>query len=159
MIWAQDDNGNIGKNNQMPWHLPADFAYFKKQTTGKTIVMGRKTYDSLGKALPNRKNIVLTRDEAFTLTDATVVHDKSEILALSKQETLFIIGGAQIYALFANDADRLYVTKIAGVFDADTAFPVINWEDFQLIEKTPGHVDEKNKYMHTFCVYERRPHS
>lgn len=155
LIWAQDANGNIGKDNQMPWRLPADLAYFKKQTTGKTIVMGRKTYDSLGKALPNRENIVLTRDPELTLADASVVHTKADILKRAETEDIFIIGGAQIYALFADDADRLYVTKIAATFDADTAFPVLDWQAFRLVQELPGHIDEKNKYPHAFFVYER----
>lgn len=142
-IWAQDECGNIGKDNTMPWYLPADLAYFKKQTTGKTIVVGRKTYESFGKALPNRTNLVLSRDLNLTLPDAEVVHDKEAILKRAETESIFICGGAEIYKLFLDEVDRLLVTKIAARFDADTAFPKLDWDQFKEVGRVEGTQDEK----------------
>ncbi|EEO9219225.1 dihydrofolate reductase, partial [Listeria monocytogenes] len=135
-VWAQDRAGNIGKDNKMPWHLPGDLQFFKKTTTGKTLVMGRKTYESLGKALPNRKTIVLTRDQGLKLDDAEILHSKEAVLALAETgETIYIVGGAEIYRLFMDVADQLIVTKIDAEFEADTAFPEVDWENFSEVAK------------------------
>ncbi|WP_088808601.1 MULTISPECIES: dihydrofolate reductase [Listeria] len=155
-IWAQDKMGNIGKENKMPWHLPADLKFFKEQTSGHTIVMGRKTYDSLGKALPNRRNLVLSRDKSLQLPDAEVVHDKQTILDLAANESVFICGGAEIYRLFQAEVDRLIVTKIDAAYDADTAFPEIDWSNFQLMSQTDGMRDEKSNVTFGFYTYERK---
>lgn len=156
-IWAQDRAGNIGKDNKMPWHLPSDLQFFKKTTTGKTLVMGRKTYESLGKALPNRKTIVLTRDTSLQLADADVIHSRDEVLALAKEqdEAIYIAGGAEIYRLFMDVADKLIVTKIDATFEADTAFPEVDWENFTEVSRESHDKDEKNKYGYTFYTYER----
>ncbi|MBC1446227.1 dihydrofolate reductase [Listeria welshimeri] len=155
-VWAQDRAGNIGKDNTMPWHLPGDLQFFKKTTTGKTLVMGRKTYESLGKALPNRKTIVLTRDKELQLDDAEILHSREEVLALAQTgEPIYVVGGAEIYRLFMDVADKLIVTKIDAEFDADTAFPEVDWENFSEIAKEPHEKDEKNKYNYTFYTYER----
>ncbi|WP_049872520.1 dihydrofolate reductase, partial [Listeria innocua] len=145
-VWAQDRAGNIGKDNKMPWHLPGDLQFFKKTTTGKTLVMGRKTYESLGKALPNRKTIVLTRDSELQLDDAEILHSRDEVLALAETgEPIYVVGGAEIYRLFMDVADKLIVTKIDAEFDADTAFPEVDWENFSEVAKEPHEKDEKNK--------------
>ncbi|MHC5251981.1 dihydrofolate reductase [Listeria kieliensis] len=154
-IWAQDEQGNIGKDNTMPWHLPADLAYFKKQTTGHTIVIGRKTYESFGRALPNRRNIVLSRDRNLRLPDAEVIHDKEEVLKLAETEEVFVCGGAEIYRLFRDQVSRLLVTKIGASFEADTAFPELDWSKFQEVSRIKGQEDEKNRYPFTFYTYER----
>lgn len=155
-VWAQDRAGNIGKDNTMPWHLPGDLQFFKKTTTGKTLVMGRKTYESLGKALPNRKTIVLTRDKELQLDDAEILHSREEVLALTQTgEPIYVVGGAEIYRLFMDVADKLIVTKIDAEFDADTAFPEVDWENFSEIANEPHEKDEKNKYNYTFYTYER----
>ncbi|EIA19843.1 dihydrofolate reductase [Listeria fleischmannii] len=155
-IWAQDKEGNIGKNNSMPWHLPEDLKFFKEQTSGHTIVMGRKTYESLGKALPNRRNLVLSRDTTLSLPDAEVVHDKDEIIQMAKKESLFICGGAEIYRLFLDVVDRLIVTKIEATFDADTAFPDVDWSKFELVSETTGMHDSKTGISFGFYTYERK---
>lgn len=155
-VWAQDRAGNIGKANKMPWYLPGDLQFFKKTTTGKTLVMGRKTYESLGKALPNRKTIVLTRDKELHLSDAEVLHSRDEVLDLANTgEPIYVVGGAEIYRLFIDVADKLIVTKIEAEFDADTAFPEVDWENFSEVVKETHEKDEKNKYNYTFYTYER----
>ncbi|WP_167628281.1 dihydrofolate reductase [Listeria valentina] len=154
-IWAQDEAGNIGKDNTMPWHLPADLAYFKKQTTGHTIVVGRKTYESFGRALPNRRNIVLSRDPDLQLPDAEVVHDKADVLKLAETEDVFVCGGAEIYRLFHDQVSRLFVTKIGASFEADTAFPELDWSKFREVSRIEGQEDEKNRYPFAFYTYER----
>ncbi|MBC2255265.1 dihydrofolate reductase [Listeria ivanovii] len=155
-VWAQDRAGNIGKANKMPWYLPGDLQFFKKTTTGKTLVMGRKTYESLGKALPNRKTIVLTRDKELHLSDAEVLHSRDEVLDLANTgEPIYVVGGAEIYRLFMDVADKLIVTKIEAEFDADTAFPEVDWENFSEVAKETHEKDEKNKYNYTFYTYER----
>lgn len=155
-IWAQDKEGNIGKNNSMPWHLPEDLKFFKEQTSGHTVVMGRKTYESLGKALPNRRNLVLSRDTTLSLPDAEVVHDKDEIIQMATKESLFICGGAEIYRLFLDVVDRLIVTKIEATFDADTAFPDVDWSKFELVSETTGMRDSKTGISFGFYTYERK---
>ncbi|EMG27447.1 Dihydrofolate reductase [Listeria fleischmannii 1991] len=155
-IWAQDKEGNIGKNNSMPWHLPEDLKFFKEQTSGHTVVMGRKTYESLGKALPNRRNLVLSRDTTLSLPDAEVVHDKDEIIQMAKKESLFICGGAEIYRLFLDVVDRLIVTKIEATFDADTAFPDVDWSKFELVSETTGMRDLKTDISFGFYTYVRK---
>ncbi|WP_322922107.1 dihydrofolate reductase [Paenibacillus campi] len=157
LIWAQDQNGVIGKNNDMPWKLPADMAYFKQQTQHKTIVMGRKTWESFGsKPLPKRRNIILTRAANFTAVGGEVVHTPEQALAIASHEAeLMIIGGSQIYELFVKQADRLLVTQIEHCFAGDTFFPKVNWADWKLESSVPGIRDEKNAYDYRFEQYVR----
>ncbi|WP_239254462.1 dihydrofolate reductase [Listeria ilorinensis] len=155
-IWAQDANGAIGKDNQIPWHLPADLRFFKEQTIGKTIVMGRKTYESLGKALPNRETIILSRNHDLQLPDAEVVHEVETILTRAKTEDILICGGAEIYQLFMAYVDRLIVTKIAATFLADTKFPEVDWSQFAEVSRIENKKDEKNPYDYTFLTYVRK---
>ncbi|ARK31945.1 dihydrofolate reductase [Halalkalibacter krulwichiae] len=155
-IVAMDRNRAIGVNNQLPWHLPADLAFFKRVTTGHTIVMGRKTYESIGRPLPKRRNVVLTQNKDFRVEGCDVVTNVNEVLHLSKQEDeCFIIGGTQIFSLFWEHVDRLYVTYIDEEFEGDTFFPEIEKEKWELVSVTEGIVDEKNRYPHEFRVYER----
>ncbi|MCQ4085585.1 dihydrofolate reductase [Saccharibacillus sp. JS10] len=156
LIWAQDEQELIGKNNTMPWRLPADLAYFKSQTVGKAIVMGRKTWESFGsKPLKDRQNIVLTRNKAFQAEGATVVHSIEEALQMAESEEVMIIGGAEIYALYLPIADQLRVTQVQGTFEGDTFFPSLDKSAWKLVSSEKGIVDEKNKYEHEFQVYER----
>lgn len=143
----------IGKGGQMPWHLPNDLKYVKQLTTGHTVVMGRKTYESIGKPLPNRRNVVLTRDRKFNVPGVDVVHSKKEILALGD---VFILGGADVYAQFMDEADRLYITELQLETEGDTFFPEWDREAFTLVSATEGVLDEKNTIPHTFYVYERK---
>lgn len=153
LIVAYARNQVIGKEGVMPWHLPADLRLVKELTTGKTIVMGRKTFESLGRPLPNRRNVVLTRNRDFQPDGVDVVHTKEEVLALGD---VIIFGGADIYKQFLDVVDRLYITKIDLEVEGDTFFPEWDREAFTVVDKREGIVDEKNKYPHTFYVYERK---
>ena len=167
MIVATADNNIIGKDNDMPWHLPADLAYFKKVTLGKPIIMGRKTYESIGRPLPGRRNIVISRDENYVpIGDAAksvdVVTSVEQALALvdgssegDAVEEIMVIGGGAIYKHCLPNADRLYVTHIKAAIDGDTQFP--NYDDgcWQKISSELRASDENNAYDLDFCVYER----
>ncbi|WP_062047474.1 dihydrofolate reductase [Bacillus sp. JCM 19034] len=155
-IFAMDRNRAIGYQNDLPWHLPNDLAFFKRVTTGHTIVMGRKTYDSIGRPLPKRRNIIITRNKSFMAEGCEVIHTKEELLNMTSAETeTFIIGGTDIFNLFWDMVDRLYITYIDDTFKADTYFPVINEQEWRLISSEPGIIDEKNKHQHEFRIYER----
>lgn len=156
-LWAEDDNGLIGNHNKLPWRLPEDLKYFKETTMGHPIVMGRRTFESIGKPLPGRKNIILTRDKDFQAEDCLVFHSKSKLQEWMGQygSEVFITGGSEIFRLFLDDADRLYVTKIHYKFEGDTFFPDINWEQWRLISAKPGTKNEKNPYDYEFRIYER----
>jgi len=153
LIVAMDKNGLIGKNNELPWHYSKDLAYFKKTTKHKKVLMGRKTYDSivekLGKALPMRENIVLTR-QPLKLKDAYVIHDlPSYLRKIPEEETLFVIGGRTVYEASLPYADRLYITHIDDVFEGDTYFPKVDFSKYRVVRK------EENPPL-TFAVYERK---
>lgn len=143
----------IGKDGQMPWHLPNDLQYVKKTTIGHTIVMGRKTFESIGRPLPDRRNVVLTRNAHFHAPGVEVVHSKADVLALGD---VFILGGAVVYRQFLEEADKLYITKIDLDTEGDTFFPAWDRDDFQLVSRTEGVLDEKNTIPHTFYVFERK---
>ncbi|MGG4220057.1 dihydrofolate reductase [Paenibacillus jamilae] len=156
MIWAMAQNGVIGRDNSLPWRLPRDMAFFKEQTINKTVLMGRKTWESFGgRSLPNRRNVVLTRDESYQAEGAEVIHTLEEGLKLAQQEELMVIGGAEIYSLFWPHADRLIVTRIEETFEGDTTFPDLDWSDWTIVSETPGIKDDKNLYDYRFVVYER----
>ncbi|MHA6529000.1 dihydrofolate reductase [Paenibacillus sp. BAC0078] len=157
MIWAMAANNVIGKDNDMPWHLPRDFAYFKAETLGKRMLMGRKTWESLGgKPLKGRTSVVLTRDNSFTPEGAIVVHSLEEAVAEGrKEDELMIIGGAEIYKLMLPFADKLLVTRIEEEIEGDTRFPEVDWSEWREISSTQGIRDEKNPYDYRFYVYER----
>lgn len=156
LIVAAADNGVIGANNQLPWHLPKDLAYFKKVTTGNSIIMGRKTYESIGKALPNRQNIVITRQAGYQLSDAEVVYDLNHAIELAQSDEIFIIGGAEIFQQTLAFADRLYLNRIKADFEGDTFLPKINWTEWQEISKESAKADDKNEFAIDFLVYERK---
>ncbi|MGN7469846.1 dihydrofolate reductase [Brevibacillus sp. SAFN-007a] len=153
LIVAYAKNQVIGKDGDMPWSLPADLKNVKEITTGKTIVMGRKTFESIGRPLPNRRNVVLTRSRDFHPEGVEVVHTKEEVLALGD---VIIFGGAEIYRQFLDVVDRLYITEIDLETEGDTFFPAWDRDAFVLVDKREGVVDEKNVHPHTFYVYERK---
>lgn len=156
MIWAMDEQRLIGKDNGMPWHLPNDMKFFRENTKGKTVVMGRKTYDSLNGALPKRRNLVLTRNPSWGADDAEVISDITSVLELAQDEEVMIIGGAQIYNLFMPYADKLLVTRIAQTFEGDEHFPEYDERVWELEWEEPGIVDEKNEYPHQFQSFVRK---
>lgn len=121
-IVAMDENNVIGKDNDLPWYLPNDLKYFKKMTSGHTIIMGRKTFESIGRPLPNRKNIVLTRDQQYKAEGCTVIHSVDELESYLHEDEVFLIGGAELFKTTLPKADRLYITRIHATFDGDTFF-------------------------------------
>lgn len=154
-IWAQDENGLIGQNNSLPWHLPEDLKFFKRTTLGYPIVMGRKTFESFGRPLPGRENIILTRDPSYGMEGCTVVQSVEEVLDKGKEKDLFVIGGAAVFKQFLAYADRLYVTYIHHAFEGDTHVDFIQWDEFQQVSCEKGPKNEQNPYDYEFCIYER----
>lgn len=153
IIVAMDKNRVIGKNNDLPWRLPADLAYFKKTTNGYPIIMGRKTFESLGKALPGRENIVLTRNELYKSKYKCTVLD--DIGLTLRSDFGFLIGGAELYSQYLDKCDKLYITHINHEFEGDTYFPEIDYSKFKEISREPGIKDDKNPYDYEYVIYER----
>lgn len=159
IIVAMSDNNVIGKDNKIIWNLPEDLKRFKEITTGHTIVMGRKTFESLGRVLPNRKHIVITRDETYSVDNENVeiVNDIETIdKYINSEEEVFVIGGAIIYKQLINKVNKMYVTKIHEKFQGDAYFPLINEEEWKITEKETGIKNEQNPYDYEFLVYERK---
>jgi dihydrofolate reductase len=147
----------IGKDGAIPWRLPNDLRYVKRLTTGHTVVMGRKTFDSIGRPLPNRRNIVLSHDTTLTIPGAEVVQSVEEATRLVEpQDDLFVLGGESIYRQFLPLADRLYITEVDYATEGDTFFPEWDCSAFRLISRQDGPLDEKNTLPHVFYVYERK---
>jgi len=158
LIWAMDNNHLIGANNQMPWgisDIPADMAWFRKHTLGKPVLMGRKTYESIGKPLPNRRNIILSRQEDLNIEGCEVIHNLDDALAMFQDEELMVMGGVEIYALALPFADKLYITHINHDFDGDAWFPNVDMQLWKRQHSESHTPDEKNKYAHQFETYER----
>ncbi|GAB6990050.1 dihydrofolate reductase [Paenibacillus pini] len=156
LIWAMGENQVIGNNNMLPWRLPRDMAYFKEQTMGKKVVMGRKTWESFGsKPLPGRTNVVLTRDLDYKTTGAQVIHNIEEAIDFAEHEEVMVIGGAEIYFQFLPVADVLKVTFIDELFAGDTFFPKVDFDQWKLAEETEGITDDKNPYSYRFSTFVR----
>lgn len=153
-IVALSENRAIGKNNQLPWHLPADLKHFKQITMGKAILMGRKTYQSIGRALPGRINIILTSDKNFQAENCVIIHSIEQALQITQDE-LCVIGGAEIYQQMLPYIQRIYMTVVHHVVDGDTYFPELNPAEWKEIEKTDHEADEKNNYAYRFLLLER----
>ncbi|MBF6977685.1 dihydrofolate reductase [Aerococcaceae bacterium zg-BR22] len=152
-IYAQDKNRGIGYKNQLPWHLPNDLKFFKTQTMGKTIVMGRKTFEAMGcRLLPGRKSVVVTRDASYKqdMDDLTVLTSVDEIISLSEHETLMIIGGAQLFNALWPYVDCVIRTQIDTVFDCDVFMPELDDTLWECKKIEPGVLDEKNQIPHQF---------
>lgn len=161
LVAAVAANRVIGRQGRLPWRLPADLARFKRLTTGHVVLMGRKTFQSIGGALPARRNIVLSRDPGFTAACCLLAHSVEEALAASGAladggEVLFVIGGASVYELFLPLADRLFLTRIEVDVPGDAFFPPVDEDVWRIAESVPGKVDTENPLPHTFLVYERR---
>lgn len=159
MIAAMARNRTIGIDNKLPWRIPDDMAFFKRTTTGTTVVMGRKTLQSFGGPLKNRRNVVLTRTADFQVEGCEVVHSVEEALETLRGEDLMVIGGEQIYRLFLPYADRLLLTEIEEEFDGDTHFPAFSSDEWEMAERIKGVRDERNPYDYYYTTYTRRPHS
>jgi len=155
LIWAMDQQRLIGANNQMPWRLPADMAWFREHTLGKSVLMGRKTFDSIGKPLPKRRNIILSRQDDLTIEGCDVIHDLGDAVAEFEDTELMVMGGAEIYALTLPLAKRLYCTRIEETFEGDAWFPSIDMSQWQQIHAESHQPDEKNMYPYRFEIYAR----
>jgi len=154
IITAISDNNIIGDDNKIPWYLPSDFKYFKEKTLNHTIIMGRKTFESIGKKLPNRKNIIITSDLNYKADGCVICHSLDEAIEMSKNEDeIFIIGGSQIYKQSLNIADKLYITRVHGEFSGNITFPDYQKEEWTLISSDFIKSDEKNVYDMTFEIY------
>ena len=158
LMWAMDNNRVIGYKNQLPWHLPEDLKFFKRTTMGHPIAMGRKTWDSIGRPLPGRENIVITRNPEFLCEGCTVLNSVEALLEFSRQnaDEIFVIGGAEIFKLILPYADKLYLTRIYDEFEGDTFFPELQMEDWSLLSQEKGIKDEKNPYDYEFEIYKRK---
>lgn len=156
LISAMSQNRVIGKNGQLPWHLPADLKHFKEKTLGKPIIMGRKTFDSIKKPLPGRHNIVLTRDQDFEAPGCTVVPTLEKALEVAGDvEEIMVVGGETLYRLFLPQAARIYLTVIEQDFEGDTYFPA--WgQDWKIVSAERHEPDEKNPYHYQFILLERK---
>lgn len=157
MIAAAGQNNELGKDNALVWHLPNDFKRFKTLTTGHHILMGRKTFESFPKPLPNRTHVVITRNTDYRSEGIVVVHNLNAALEVAKDDPQpFIIGGGEIYRLGMEVADRIELTRVHGSFEADTFFPEIPETNWELIEQVHHPTDEKHAFAFTYETYDRR---
>ncbi len=159
LIAALATNNVIGRQNQVPWYLPTDLRRFKALTMGHHLIMGRKTYDSVGRPLPGRTNVVITRRQEWTAEGVTVVHsleDAVRVAANAGEIEAFIAGGAEIYELAIHRADRMYLTRVHAEVEGDTFFPEFDdVSEWKLIDAEHCEADEKNEYPFSFLTYER----
>lgn len=157
LIAAAGENNELGKDNDLVWHLPDDFKRFKKLTTGHHIIMGRKTFESFPKPLPNRTHIVITRNKNYQKEGAVVVHSLDEALLKAQNDPQpFVIGGGEIYKVAIDTADKIELTRVYGTFEADTYFPKIDMNKWQLISEEKHPKDNKHNYAFSYLTYERR---
>jgi len=154
LIAAAAENNALGKDNDLLWHLPNDFKRFKEITSGHHIIMGRKTFESFPKPLPNRTHIIITRQKEYLVENCIVVHSLEEAIAIApKNEEVFIIGGAQIYELSIPLADKIDLTRVHTSLDADAFFPEFNTSEWNLVFSEKHFKDEKHQYNFTFETY------
>ena len=159
IIVAMGKNRVIGRKNVLPWKLPADMEHFRQVTLGKPIIMGQKTFESIGKPLPGRTNIVLTLEKDFQAPGCIVAYSIEEALQIAKGQgarEVMIIGGVSIYKQFLPLADRMYLTLIEGDFEGDAFFPEFDWADWQEIERIENESDKENPYKYTFLTLESK---
>ncbi|MDM9630517.1 dihydrofolate reductase [Robiginitalea aurantiaca] len=153
LIAAVGESNELGKNGDLPWHLPDDFKYFKETTTGHPMIMGRKTFDTFPRPLPNRQHVIISRNKAYTVThkNCMVVHSLDAALdAVSESEQVFVIGGGEIYKQALPLATRIELTRVHGTFEADTYFPQIDSEKWVQVRSTFHPADQRHKYSFTF---------
>lgn len=157
LIAAVAENNALGKDNKIIWHLPDDFKRFKQLTTGHHIVMGRKTFESFPKPLPNRTHVVISRQKDYQPEGCVIVKNLEEAMSVCpKNEDIFIIGGAQIYELALPICDKLELTRVHKNFDADAFFPEINFLDWDLIASEHHPVDDKHAFDFTYETYQKK---
>lgn len=157
LVVATAVGGVIGRDNRMPWHLPADLAHFKRVTIGKPIVMGRKTFASIGRALPGRRNVVITRDRAFHAEGVIAAHSLDEALAAcGDAPEVMVIGGGEVYAAALPHARRIHRTEVHADVDGDTRFPTLDPSQWHEIARESRPADERNAHAVSFVTLERR---
>lgn len=159
LLVAADEHNVIGKDNKLPWHLPNDLKYFKNLTWGMPILMGRKTFESIGKPLPGRQSIVITRNHDWQHDGVEVVHSIEDAIRKAKDKDIkevFVIGGAEIFNTSLDKADRIYLTRIHHSFEGDVYFPELSEGKWTLVKSHLSPKDDKNPYDHTFQVWERK---
>jgi dihydrofolate reductase len=157
-IVAVSENNIIGAKNELPWHLPNDFKYFKNKTWGMPVIMGRKSYESLKKSLPGRINIVVTKKTNWHPDDVFVVNDIDDAIEKAKESDareIFIIGGGEIFKQTINIVSKIYLTRVHATVDGDTFYPELDKEKWKLIDQQSFPADEKNNYAYTFEVWEK----
>ncbi len=156
-VVAAAENNAIGRDNQLLWHLPNDLRFFKHTTTGHAIIMGRKTYESVGRPLPNRRNIIVTRQAGYTAEGADVVHSLAAALeSCAAAEHVFVVGGAEIYQQALPVTDRVYLTRVHVSLPGDSFFPQLDEQDWKLVSEDHHPADNRHAYGYTFMIYERR---
>ena len=156
LIVAMTSNRIVGRSGKLPWHITEDLRRFNQLTTGHTIVMGRKTYESIGRALPGRNSIVITRQADFAPTGVQTVHDLEDALRLAADDDeIFVIGGAQIYELALPYAERLYVTLVNADIEGDTVFPEINWDEWELVEDSGVQSSRTAPFSYSCQVFQK----
>jgi len=162
LIWAMARNRVIGRQNTLPWRLPADLAHFKSLTSGHPVIMGRRTFESLGRPLPNRTNIIVTRNQKYSPVGCLVAHSLEDALHLGAQHeagdhpVMFVIGGENIYSQALALADRLYITLVDAEIEGDARFPEFDLDDWREVERVEHPADVKNSYACTFLTLERK---
>ncbi len=156
VIAAMSQNHIIGRDGALPWHLPTDLARFKSITTGHTVIMGRKTFESVGQPLPNRRTIVITRNNDYQGAGVFIAHSLDEALDhAAREDEVFILGGEAVYRIALPRADRLYLTIIHATIEGDTYFPTLDFDDWKLVEDERHEADDRHAYAFSFRRYER----
>lgn len=156
IIVATDEQGLIGRDNDLPWRLSADLQYFRKVTMGKPLIMGRNTHESIGRALPGRKNIIVTKNKAYKAEGCFVVHSITEAsIACGDASEVMIMGGASLYEQYLPVADKLYLTLVHAKLEGDTWFPKWQQADWKELSREDHLADDKNEYSYSFIIYER----
>ena len=155
IVVAMTSNHVIGQNGDMPWHLPADLVHFKELTSGHAIIMGRRTWESIGKPLSNRLNIVVTRQEDYVAEDVTVVHSLEDGIVAAGTQRIFLVGGGEMYKEALPIASKMHITRIDALIDGDTKFPEIDEAIWQCKSRVNRSADEKNPYDLVFETWER----
>ena len=156
LIVAMDRNNIIGMDNDLPWRLSSDLKHFKEITMGKPIIMGRKTHESIGRPLPGRENIIITRDQTYVAEGCTVIHDINDMVVFCKgQDEIMIMGGAEIYRQTLSKADMLYLTEVHAEVEGDTFFPEFDRSQWQEVSREDHQANEKNEFDYSFLVLER----
>lgn len=159
ILVAFDENRVIGKNNALIWHLPADLKRFKALTTGHVIIMGRKTFESIGRPLPNRTTVVISRQQDLKIEGVILAHSVEEAILKAKsisRDDIFIVGGAEIYQLSLPLADQILVTQLHDIFEGDAFFPEISPAIWEVAKQERGITDEQNAYQFSYITYARK---